>query len=45
MLDWWLNLGLCRDWAAQAYTRGMSKVDVEPILIGAALLTLGIMRI
>jgi hypothetical protein len=45
MLDWWLNLRLCRDWASQAYTRGMSRIDVEPILIGAALLTLGIIRI
>ena len=45
MLNLWLNLRLSRDWVAQAYARGTSKIDVVPILIGGALLTLGIIRI
>ena len=45
MLNLWLNLRLSRDWAAQAFACGVSRIDVAPILVGGALIALGIIRI
>ena len=45
MVDYWLSFRNHLAWAAQAYRRGTSRIDFAPILIGAALLTFGMLRI
>lgn len=43
MLDCWLYLRLHRRWASQAYA--LSKFEIEPVLIGASLIAIGLLRI
>ena len=45
MLDCWLYLRLQRRWASQAYAQAFSKIDIAPMVVGAALVVLGLMRI
>jgi hypothetical protein len=45
MLNWWLHLRLQAGWASQAYSRALPKVDVEPIVIGVALIAIGLLHI
>lgn len=44
MLDRLFNLRLRFDWASQACARRFGRLDAEAIVIGAALLTYGILR-
>jgi hypothetical protein len=45
MLNWWLHLRLHRGWAAEAYSRALPTADVEAIVLGAALVAMGLIAI